>query len=82
MDDNPCQYEKETALRAAEEWERASEAARRFVITKPLNPEEPLTPKSPEYLDEMRIAFDQEAEARRRYMDAMSAWHECEKGRA
>ena len=77
--DNPCQREKERALKAGGEWELATEAARRYVITKPLDPELDLAPKSPEYLEEMQKAFEREAAARKAYIEAMTAWHDCEK---
>ena len=76
--EDPCQNERERAIKAGGEWELATEAARRYVITKPLD-ESDLTPKSPKYLEEMQSAFEREAAARKAYIEAMTAWHDCEK---
>ena len=78
MSKNPCKEEKERALQASKDWEQASEVARRFLVTKPLDAESGLQPKSPEYLDALADAYQKEAEARKRYIDAMNAWHACE----
>ena len=78
MGHEPCADEKERAMRAAQAWERATEEVRRFMVEKPLDPEEAIEPKSPEYLEEMAAAFDREAKARDEYIAAMTAWFECE----
>jgi hypothetical protein len=78
MSENPCKEERERALQASKEWEQASEVARRFIVTKPLDAESGLQPKSPEYLEDLANAYQKEAAARRRYIDAMNAWHTCE----
>ena len=78
MAENPCKEERERALQASKDWEQASEIARRFLVTKPLDVESGLQPKSPEYLDALAEAYQKEAAARKRYIDAMNAWHACE----
>jgi len=78
MSENPCKEERERALQASKDWEQASEIARRFLVTKPLDAESGLQPKSPEYLDALAEAYQKEAAARTRYIDAMNAWHACE----
>jgi hypothetical protein len=80
MSKNPCKEEKERALQASKDWEKASEDARRFLVTKPLDAESSLQPKSPEYLDALAEAYQKEAAARNRYIDAMNTWHACEEG--
>lgn len=78
MSENPCKEERERALQAAKDWEQASDVARRFIVTKPLDAESGLQPKSPEYLEALSNAYQKEASARKRYIDAMNAWHACE----
>ena len=78
MIESPCKEEREIALQAAKDWEQTSEEARRFIVTKPLDAESGLQPKSPEYLDALAEAYQKEATARKRYIDAMNAWHACE----
>jgi hypothetical protein len=80
MENIPCADEKERALKAAQAWERATEEVRRFMVAEPLDPEEAIEPKSPEYLGEMDEAFEREAQARNEYIIAMTAWFECEEG--
>jgi hypothetical protein len=80
MGDGPCEDEKDRAMRAAQAWEIATEEVRRFMVDKPLEPEEAIEPKTPEYLEEMDAAFEREAQAREEYIAAMSAWFECEEG--
>lgn len=78
MSENPCKEEREKALQASKDWEQASGVARRFIVTKPLDAESGLQPKSPEYLDALAKAYQKEAAARTRYIEAMNAWHACE----
>jgi hypothetical protein len=78
MSENPCKEVREKALQASKDWEQASEVARRFIVTKPLDAESGLQPKSPEYLEDLANAYQKEAAARKRYIDAMNAWHACE----
>jgi len=78
MSNEPCADEKERAMQAAGAWERATENVRRFMVEKPLDPEEAIEPKSPDYLEEMDAAFEREAQARNEYIAAMTAWFECE----
>ncbi len=78
MSENPCKEERERALQAAKDWEQASDVARRFIVTKPLDAKRGLQPKSPEYLEALADAYQKEAAARKQYIDAMNAWHVCE----
>jgi hypothetical protein len=82
MSNEPCADEKERAMQAARAWERATEAVRRFMVEKPLDPEDAIEPKSPDYLEEMDEAFEREARARDEYITAMTAWFECEEGQS
>ncbi len=75
-----CADEKKRAMQAAQAWERATEDVRRFMVEKPLDPEDVIEPKSPGYLEEMDVAFEREARARDEYIAAMTAWFECEEG--
>ena len=78
MENQPCADERERAMQSAQAWERATEEVRRFMLEEPLDPEEAIAPKSPEYLEEMDEAFEREAQARNEYIAAMTAWFECE----
>lgn len=78
MSETRCKEERELALEAAKAWEEASEKARKYIVTRPLDPDSGLQPKSPEYLEEMTKAYQKEAEAREKYIQAMNAWHDCE----
>jgi hypothetical protein len=80
MENHPCADEKERATQAAQAWEQATEEVRRFMLEEPLDPDDAIEPKSPEYLNEMDAAFEREAEARDEYIAAMTAWFECEEG--
>lgn len=76
--ESPCYPKKQRALETAREWDRATEASRRFMVTRPLLSAKEIQPRPPEYFEEMRKAFDAEEQARQKYMQAMRDWYECE----
>ena len=78
MTEDPCRSEKETYQRAMEEWLKASEAARKWIGTKPLDPDR-LAPNPPKYVREMLAAYEKEEQARDRYLEANYALYMCMK---
>lgn len=77
MEENPCRWEEEAFRLAVQKWLEASELIQSFMVTKPLNPNTALTPRSKEYIEQMKEAFEQEQRARRRYIEANQAYLEC-----
>lgn len=79
MRENPCKWEQEAFRLAVQDWLEASELVKSFMVTKPLNPNTALTPRSKEYIEQMRRAFNQEQEARKRFIEANEVYLDCVK---
>jgi hypothetical protein len=77
MQENPCKWEEEAFRLAVEAWVEASELVQSYMVTKPLNPNTAMTPRSKEYIQQMRMAFDREQEARKRYIEANQVYLDC-----
>jgi hypothetical protein len=78
MTEDPCREQKEAYQRAMQAWLKASEEARKWIGTKPLDPSR-LTPSPPKYVHKMLAAYEREEEARDRYLEANYALYMCMK---
>ena len=77
MTDEPCQKEVAKLLDTIQEWVKASEATRRFIVTLPLDSSKEPDTFPPGYFHEMQEAFEGEREARERYITANKALYDC-----
>lgn len=77
MSEDPCASERETYFRALQEWQDASEAARKWVGTKPLDPNR-VSAKPPQFIEDMRKAYGLEEKALEAYLAANNALYDCQ----
>ena len=77
MTDEPCRKEVAKLLEAIQEWVKASEATRRFIVTLPLDASEEPDTFPPGYFHEMQEAYEGERKARERYIAANKALYDC-----
>jgi hypothetical protein len=77
MSEDPCAAEREAYFRALQEWQAASETARKWVGTKPLDPNR-VSAKPPQFIEDMRKAYDREEQALEAYLAANNALYDCQ----
>jgi len=73
----PCKKAADDLRQAINEWVRASEATRDFMIKIPWDMTEEQDTVPPGYFDEMQKAFVQEKQARAKYIKANIALLDC-----
>jgi len=73
----PCKQAADELREAINEWVRASEATRDFMIKIPWDMADEQDTVPPGYFDEMKEAFDQEKQARAKYIKANIALLDC-----
>lgn len=77
MSIEPCKQAADELRQAINEWVRASEATRDFMIKVPWDMADEQDTVPPGYFDEMQIAFEHEKQARDRYIKANIALLDC-----
>ena len=77
MSTEPCKKVADELREAINEWVRASEATRDFMIKIPWDMADEQDTIPPGYFDEMKEAFDREKQARAKYIKANIALLDC-----
>ena len=77
MSTEPCKEAADELRQAINEWVRASEATRDFMIKIPWDMTEEQDTVPPGYFDEMQKAFECEKQARAKYIKANIALLDC-----
>lgn len=73
----PCQDQAAVLRAAIDEWVKASEATRAFVVQLPQDPSETLEPLKPGFFQGMQEAYEREQRAREACVKANNALYEC-----
>lgn len=77
MSTEPCQKAADELRQAINEWVRASEATREFMVKIPWDITDEQDTVPPGYFGEMQQAFEQEKRARAKYIKANIALLDC-----
>ena len=78
MTDDPCEQLLKDFRAATIEWSQAAGVAQAFVVVEPISDTTDLVPKSEQYFEQMRQAFDKVDAAQKKYMQAYHAYSECQ----
>ena len=73
----PCEEQADTLRRAIDEWVKASEATRDYLVTSRQDPLDALEPLAPGFFEAMQKAYERERRARQRCILANDALYEC-----
>ena len=77
MSTEPCKKAADELREAINEWVRASEATRDFIVKIPWDLADEQDTIPPGYFGEMQKAFEREKQAREKYIDANIALLDC-----
>ena len=73
----PCARQAAELREAIDEWVKASEATRKYLVSMPINTSEEVAPLHPGFFREMQQAYERERKARLHYIKANNALYEC-----
>jgi len=73
----PCEQEAEALRRAIDEWVKASEATRDYLVTMQQDPQIDLEPLPLGFFEAMQSAYERERRARERCIQANDALYTC-----
>jgi hypothetical protein len=73
----PCEQQTDALRKAIDEWVKASEATRDYLVTMRQDPSEDFEPLPPGFFAEMQKAHERERRARQRCVEANDALYEC-----